>query len=674
MTEITRLGFEPLIGWTAVYGLAIAAALAWGAYLWLRGRAWATRAGALTVLAVALANPAIVEEEREPLASIAAIVLDRSESMAFGDRAAQASAAFEALKEDLEAEGSIDLRVVETNPTANGTDLFAAVDGALADVPRDQIAGAILITDGQVHDAPSGAVGPIHALVVGDPDRGDRRVEIVESPSFGIVGETAQFGIRVEDPGGAAVPVSISVNGDPLTTLTVQPGETATLPLEIERRGENIVVVETPAGPEELTLANNSTAAVVSGVRDRLRVLLITGRPNAAGRVWRDLLKSDPSVDLVHFTILRPPNKNDFTPIDELSLIPFPTSELFEEKLSEFDLIIFDQYERRGVLTYGYLDNMARFVDEGGALLLVAGEPFAGPASLARSGLAAVLPATPTGGVITDPFVPAVTPEGERHTVTAPLAGRSWGGWRRQIDAEHRVGDVLMSGPSGGPLLVVDRVGDGRVGLLLSDQIWLWARGHDGGGPFAELIRRLVHWLMKEPELEERQLQLQTIEGEARITLRTLTDTPPSAELETPEGDTVRPDWRQIGPGLFSAEAPIDGLGLYRARAGELDAVALNGPANPKEYADLRSTTDVLEPLLEEAGGGVIRLRGDGSGTPEIRMVSQRGAATGANWLGLRERGAYAVRDSRSQPLLPGVLAVALALAFALMAWRREGR
>jgi hypothetical protein len=446
------------------------------------------------------------------------------------------------------------------------------------------------------------------------------------------------------------------------------------LPIEIERRGENIIVVEAPPGREELTLANNRTAATLSGVRDRLRVLLVTGKPNQSGRVWRDLLKGDPSVDLVHFTILRPPSKIDYAPTEELALIAFPTDELFEDKLDEFDLIIFDQYERRGVVTQSYLANMARYVTDGGALLISAGEPFAGPGSLARSPLASVLPATPTGTIRTGKFTPELTEAGKRHSVTAPLEGRSWGPWYRYIEAEAEAGDVLMNGPDNRPLVVVDRVGKGRVGMLMSDQIWLWSRGHEGGGPFSETIRRVVHWMMKEPELEERRLTLIAKGDVARMELRTLLDTAPPLELETPEGRIIEPNWVRQAPGIFSAEAPIDQLGLYRAESGGLEAVALNGPANPKEYADLQSSTDILQPFAEESGGGVFRLNQDGSGQPDIRRVGQRASTAGSNWIGLRERGAYAVRSSISRPLLPGIIAAALLVLLLLIAWRREGR
>ena len=682
MIDATRLGFEPFLGWPILWAIVAIAALAWIAYAILRGRAWLTRGLALTLVAAALSNPSLVKEEREPLPSVAAVILDRSESMEFGARETAATAAYAALTAELEADPSLEVRLMESDPGADGTNLYGALEGLMADVPRDRIAGAILITDGQIHDLPDPDsderhIGPLHGLIVGDPNRGDRRVSIVDAPDFGIVGEMAELVIRIDDPGmpeGRPVQIELSINGGTPRRMDVTPGEDTTVPMEIERRGENVIVVETPPGREELTLANNRTAATLSGVRDRLRVLLVTGKPNQAGRVWRDLLKSDPSVDLVHFTILRPPYKLDYTPTEELALIAFPTEELFEDKLEEFDLIIFDQYERRGVITQSYLANMARYVTDGGALLIAAGEPFAGPGSLARSPLASVLPATPTGDIYTGEYTPELTEPGKRHAVTMPLDGREWGGWMRYIDAEAQAGDVLMNGPRGKPVLIVDRVGDGRVGMLMTDQIWLWARGHDGGGPFAELIRRIVHWMMKEPELEERKLSLVAEGDTARVELRTLLDTAPPLLVETPEGSFLEPQWRQQAPGQFVAEAPIDQLGLYRAEAGGLEAVALNGPANPKEYADLQSTTEVLAPMADATGGGVFRLNESGTNLPDIRRTGARGNSAGGNWLGLRERGAYAVRSSSSQPLLPGLIAAAFLIGLLLLAWRREGR
>lgn len=679
MSEAVRLSFEPFLGWPLFWGLAGLTALAWTAYISLRGRAWLTRALGLLLLCAALLNPSLVHEEREPLPSVAAVILDRSESMQFGDRNKTAEAAYKALIAKLAEDKTLEVRTLETSPGDDGTYLHGALEGLMSDVPRDRIAGAIFITDGQIHDLPDPEqtdllIGPLHGLIAGDEDRGDRSVRIVNAPNFGIVGESADLVVRVEDPRGGDVDLQVSLNGGAPERIRVKAGEDTVLPVEIERRGENMVVIEAPAGPEELTLANNRTAMTIAGVRDRLRVLLVTGKPNQAGRVWRDLLKSDPSVDLVHFTILRPPFKTDYARPEELALIAFPTEELFEEKLTEFDLIIFDQYERQGVITQAYLANMSRYVADGGALLIVAGEQFAGPASLARSPLASVLPATPTGVIRTGSFKPELTGPGKRHSVTAPLDDSHWGEWMRYIEADAVAGDVLISGPEGRPLLIVDRVDKGRVGMMMSDQIWLWASGHDGGGPFAELIRRMVHWMMKEPELEERRLSIQADSGKASVELRTLHDAAPPLEIETPEGDVLKPRWINRGPGVFTAETPIDQLGIYRARSGGLEAIALNGPANPKEYADLTSTPDLLAPVARATGGGVLRLNDAGTDLPEIRRIGNQRAASGNGWIGLRERNAYAVRSSTSQPLLPGILAAAALILMLLLAWRREGR
>lgn len=679
MNEAVRLSFEPFLGWPLFWAIAGLTGLAWLAYLTLRGRAWLTRAFGLVLLSAALLNPSLVHEEREPLPSVAAVILDRSESMQFGDRTKAAEAAYAALTALLAEDKTLEVRTLETNPGDDGTYLHGALEGLMADVPRDRIAGAIFISDGQIHDLPDPElvetlIGPLHGLIAGDEDRGDRSVRIVNAPNFGIVGESANLMVRVEDPRGGEVDLQVSLNGGAPVRIRVKADQDTPLPVEIERRGENMVVIEASPGPEELTLANNRTAMTIAGVRDRLRVLLVTGKPNQAGRVWRDLLKSDPSVDLVHFTILRPPFKTDYARPEELALIAFPTEELFEEKLTEFDLIIFDQYERQGVITQAYLANMSRYVADGGALLIVAGEQFAGPASLARSPLASVLPATPTGVIRTGSFKPQLTGPGKRHSVTAPLDDTKWGEWMRYIEAEAVAGDVLIAGPEGRPLLIVDRVDKGRVGMLMSDQIWLWASGHDGGGPFAELIRRMVHWMMKEPELEERRLSIQAEGGKATVELRTLLDSAPPLEIETPEGGTLRPDWVNQGPGTFAAQAPIDELGIYRARSGGLEAIALNGPANPREYADLTSTADILEPVSRATGGGVLRLNAAGTNLPEIRRIGNQRTAAGNGWIGLRERDAYAVRSSTSQPLLPGILAAAALILMLLLAWRREGR
>ena len=663
----------PVVLWIA---LGLAAALTAASFA-LRARgAWA-RALVFAALIFVIANPLIVNETHAPLPDVAAIVIDRSQSMGIENRKAQADAALAAIRKQLGAEKNLEVResVVTTTTTGedNGTQLFAGLNAALADVPPERIAGAILITDGQVHDTPPadkpGLHAPIHALIAGRRGERDRKLTIVNAARFAIVGQTGAMEIRVDDFGAAAggtAEVDVRIDGTALGTQTVPVGKDATIQIPIRHGGENVVEVEARPGPAELTLQNNRAVVTVSGVRDRLRVLLVSGEPHAGERVWRNLLKADPSVDLVHFTILRPPAKQDATPLEELSLIAFPTRELFSEKLGSFDLVIFDRYSERGILPLLYYENLAAYVENGGALLVASGPEFAQPMSISRTPLAAVLPAQPTGEIVTQPFKPVVTPQGLAHPVTRDLPGAnsasappSWGRWFRVIGANKISGETVMSGPDDRPLLVLDNVKKGRVAELLSDHAWLWARGFEGGGPQAELLRRLAHWLMKEPELEEERLAATIADGAITAERRTMADTAKPVTLTYPSGKTVTLTLVKAEPARRVARqgAKADELGLYRLTDGTLTAVAAAGPLNPKEVADMRATDTVLQPIADATGGSIHWLA---DGVPDVRRVGASGNAAGANWIGLRANGAYRVTSVEQRPLLPAWAALLL--------------
>jgi hypothetical protein len=682
MFEASRLAFDPLIPWTLLWVLVGGAVVLWGVYLVLRGRAWLMRALALSVLALALANPLWIEEQREPLKDIVALVMDRSESMNFRGRTETAQAAYDALKAQIDADETLELRVAETDPGADGTDLYVALQSALSDAARERIAGAILITDGQIHDMPEDLkdaeqLGPVHGLIVGGDDEIDRNIEIQSAPSFGIIDQKVEMRVQVNDPTAETVSVGISINGEPQAPQQVRVGEPTMVPLTLKRRGDNLVVMSVEGIPNELTLANNLASAQISGVQDRLRVLLVTGEPHAGARVWRDLLKSDPAVDLVHFTILRPPQKSDNVPIEEIALIAFPKPQLFREKLDQFDLVIFDHELRPAVLEEQYLDRVARYVEKGGALLIASGPPYPGAYILYNTPLGGVLPGRATGEMIAGKFVPQLTTLGKRHSVTATLPTDGWGPWMSYMRMEPGAeSEALMQTPDGHPLLLLNRVGEGRVASVMSDQLWLWARGYEGGGPYAELIRRTAHWLMKEPELEEELLTLKAgAEPEVTAQLRTMSDEPSPLSMKAPDGTEQTAEWTLVTPGNYQATLPARDLGLYIATSGELKGVTLRGPTHPREYLDLRSTTEKVQPLAVATLGGVFKLGADGTpDMPEMRRIGERGNAAGSNWMGLRKREAYAVRATDSTTLLPGVVGMLLACLFMMLAWRREGR
>jgi hypothetical protein len=654
-----------------------------------RARGTWARALAFATIGLALANPLIVHETREPLPDVAALVLDRSQSMSVEDRGAKATKAFDALKARLAREPNLELRTatVTTSTTGddNGTRAFTVINSTLADVPPERVAGTILITDGEVHDVPSterAPKAPLHALLAGRRDEHDRKLSIVSATRFSIVGKQADIVARVDDFGGnagALAEVVVRIDGRYAGTRVIPTGKPTTIKVPVAHGGENVIELEVRPGAGELTPENNRAVVTISGVRDRLRVVLISGEPHAGERVWRSLLKSDPSVDLVHFTILRSLEKNDMTPINELALIAFPTKELFEQKLRSFDLVIFDRYtNRQGILPLGYFDNIARYVENGGALLVESGPELESELSVSRTPLAAILPAQPSGLLTAEPYKPTVTDAGLAHPVTrdlpganTPTAPATWGRWFRISGANKVSGQTLMSGAEGQPLLILDHVQKGRVAELLSDQVWLWARGYEGGGPQAEFLRRLAHWLMQEPELEEERLSANISNGQISVERRTMADTAAPVAITAPSGKTSALNLSKVEPGTWRATAKAQELGLYRFNDGKFATVAASGPLNPREVADMRATDTILAPVAQASGGSVSWLS---DGVPDVRRVGPDAVASGSGWIGLRANGAYRVTSVEQQPLLPPWVALALVLGTLLLAWRLEGR
>jgi hypothetical protein len=674
MTAYAGLTFAPLIPWWMIAVLAAALLVVVGIGFWRRARGTLLRFATLGLGLLALINPTLVEEQREPLTDVAVIVADESPSQALGERKARTNAAVKALQDKLAQFPNMEVRVVgagganRSDATEDGTRLFGALERAIGDVPRERIAGAILLTDGQVHDTPTPEEAerlgfPVHGLLTGDRDESDRRLVIEKAPAYGIVGEELTIELRVEDGKNTGQPVTLTIRIDPF---------------KLERAGRTVVEIEAAPGENELTLRNNRAAVAVNGVRDRLRVLLITGEPHAGERIWRNFLKADPAVDLVHFTILRPPEKQDGTPIRELSLIAFPIRELFEIKLSDFNLVIFDQYRRRGVLPTAYYENVANYVRKGGAVFEAAGPAFSGPLSIYRTPLAEVLPGRPTGAIRTTGFRPNLTDLGKRHPVTADLPGAdpeggnpTWGRWFRQVEVVPSGGNTLMSGAGDQPLLILDRVGQGRVAQFLSDHLWLWARGFEGGGPHQEVLRRVAHWLMKEPELEEDVLTADVEGDRVKITRRSLEPRDAPVQVTAPDGTTTTVELTEASGGRRTGTYRAKEPGLHKLTDGVKEATAVVGAINPVEFSDVRTTEAVLEPAVSATRGAVRWLV---DGLPDIRRLPVEREPHGRGWLGMIGRGQYLVTGASQYPLMPALLVLALLLAGLLAAWRREAK
>lgn len=687
------IAFTPLVP-SLVLWIALAAIVVIAGLLLLgRSRGAAVRVAALALILLALANPSFTREEREPLSSVAAVVIDKSPSQGFGERTRETEQAREALVNSLKQIKGLEVRVVDAGQAdgeTDGTKLFGALSSALSDVPTDRVAGAFMITDGRVHDIPANAAAlgftaPVHALVTGRKDERDRRIAISAAPRFGIVGQTQTITYRLDDQGvsGERARIVVRRDGEVINERSLLSGQTANIDIDIKHAGPNIVEIEASPLQNELTLVNNRAVVAIDGVRDKLRVLLVSGEPHAGERTWRNLLKSDASVDLIHFTILRPPEKQDGTPINELSLIAFPTRELFtpkpQGKLDDFNLIIFDRYARQGVLPIPYFDNIARYVRAGGAVLVAAGPDYASTTSIWRTPLDSVLPAEPVG-VTEKPFYAHLSDTGKRHPVTRGLEGSAsepphWARFFRTVETRNASSPPVMTGADGKPLLLLSRYGEGRVALLLSDHTWLWARGYEGGGPHLDLLRRMTHWLVKQPDLDEEALRLQTQGKDLGVLRQTMSDSVTPVTVTSPSGKTRELTLSPSEPGLWRSATPADELGLWQATDGTLKALINVGPINPKEFSEVTSTTDMLKPLAQATGGDARRVV-DGSSIDLPRIVPVRASSIfrGDGWMGVKMRDASVVRGVGVLPIFAGLIGLLLLLGAFAATWLREGR
>jgi hypothetical protein len=678
--------FAPLLPMPLLWGLTTVAAVLLAVALWRGLPGWPLRLVAALTLIAALANPSLQTELQKPLSDIVIVVVDESASNLLGARRAQSESALAAIQAELAAMDNTEMRLIRLPDGAEdaGTEAMTALSKALAEEPRSRVAGAILISDGQIHDmgGTPDLPAPLHLLLTGEDKDWDRRIVVTNAPAFAIMGEETILNLRIEDLGASPfgiddlVEITIALDEEPPISFQVPLNVDLDLPVRLPHGGQNVLQLSVAAQAGELTDRNNAVVVAINGVRDRLRVLLVSGEPHTGERTWRNLLKSDPAVDLVHFTILRPPEKQDGIPVEELALIAFPTRELFVEKIKDFDLIIFDRYSMQSILPMSYLDNVVQYVKDGGTILVAAGPEFGAIDSLWRSPLAEILPVEPTAQIISEGFKPQLTDLGRRHPVTeglealAPKGG--WGRWFRLVEVKAIAGQVVMSGPGDRPLLVLNRVGSGRVAVLASDQMWLWGRGFEGGGPQLELLRRLAHWMLKEPELEEETLSASLKAADVTVTRRSIKEEPPgNLTVTKPDGSTLDLPMTQLAPGRYETDFAAPITGLYRLSQGDLTRVIAVGPAAPREFVETIASPDVAQPALDATGGGALRLT---AGSLDIRRVEVGRVASGRGWIGITPRDAYETQDIRITSLLPEWLALLAAAGLMIAAWLVEGR
>ena len=675
---------DPHMPWQIAAVCLAATLIALGMAIRARMAGWIARACLAAALATAVINPSVRMESRERETDYVLILADRTSSQKLGERTARTEEALAWLRSSIPEIGGFELREAALPDAEGGTRLASALRREIEDL-GERLAAAFVVTDGLIHDAEVGieAPAPVHILLTADNAEKDRRILILDAPKFALVGEPADVIAILEDtgsmPGNEEVGVEFYLDGALQGTIRAVPGEPFSAPVRIDSAGPKAVHFKAAAAEGELTLLNNEASLEINGVRERLRVLMVSGIPHAGQRTWRNILMSDASVELVHLTFLRNPESRDSTSIEELALIQFPARELFQEKLEQFDLVILDRYRRIGLLTNADFERLSDYVESGGALLVAGGPELADPRNLHDTAVGRVLPAEPTGFVAEKAFRPARTLAGMRHPVTAGLDASSssesgarpdWGRWFRQVELRVEDGDVLMAGADGRPLLVLFRAGQGRVALLASDQAWLWHRGFEGGGPQQELLKRLVHWMMKEPGLEEEALSASAFGSTLRIVRQSMSDDATELELLMPGGGKAPLLAAATSPGRFEALIENPDPGLHIVRDGGLAAAVSIGLQHPLEFEGAASGGGTAERLVANKGG-VFAVE---SGFPDVRLVQDGRAAAGQAWAGVLPRDNFTVSGIELIPLTRPVVFMLLILGLACLAWHREGR
>ena len=643
---------------------------------------------------LALLQPSLLQEDRNYVKDVAVIVVDQSTSQNFEKRSERTQAALSHIEKELNRSNAFEVRIINAPKNAtltNRTDLFSSLEQALTDVPQKRRAGVIFLSDGQIHDVPQNdaiheSYGPVHALLSGKRNEKDRQIEVTHASAYGLVGKEITVKYRINDTHNISqnrAHVTLKLHDGTQRSYNVPVNSEQSFNIPIQHPGQNVFSLAVEGVKDEITLANNKTAILVNGVRDRLKVLLVSGIPHSGERTWRDLLTSDPGVDLVHFTILREPQKFDYTPKRELSLIAFPFRELFEVKLYDFDLIIFDRYRVNNILPDRYFHNIVRYVKEGGAFLEASGPAFSSRRSVYDTPLGEILPGSPTGEIVESKYIPAVTKLGHQHPVTKSLVWNNkvqardekenWGSWLRYIDIKQNRGDALMQGAGSKPLLLLDRVEEGRVAQLSSDHIWLWSRGYEGGGPHAELLRRIVHWLMKEPELDERAMTVRVNQDTITVKKQGYGKSEENIAMTLPNDETELVTLKADKDGVLTYKHKAKDLGIYAFEdVNGTRKFAIVGNLNPPELSGVITTDKHLKPLIEASGGTTIWL--DDVPKPKISASSSARRYGGSNWLSLKQNNDFTVTGVRDIALLPEWMTLLILLSLLLLLWWREGQ
>jgi len=621
----------------------------------------------LLMVCLILLSPVVVKEIREYLENKIVVVMDNSASMNVASRKELADRALGQIKQQFPKNEIVLINNVKDS------NLFSLLLNNVHILPLSRLGGVVFITDGQVPDAPKDSailknMFPINAVIIGSKNEFDYKVSITQSPKYAIVGDNIFIKVKAEVDGkrispNQSITLNIEKDGENLTSEDIIIGEEKEFEFKLEHAGQNIFEFSIPNIEGEISNINNKTAVIINAIRDRLKVLLVSGKPHIGERAWRNLLKSDPSVDLVHFTILRSPYSFDLTPSSQLSLIAFPVDELFQRKINDFDLIIFDKYVHYGMLNDRYFSNIAEYVKNGGSFLFEMASDRLEPA-IFDSELANILPINPRISqqeIIKGKYVPALTDKGKYHAITSGLEidAKDFKEWTSQVSLLQTKGENLLKGLENNPLLIVDKVGKGRVALLASDNIWLWSKYPTSRGAYIDLQRKLAHWLMKEPELESGYIKVTRNGENLDIAQRFSDNSLYKINLETPDEQVKEIELLKNGAWL-EASFSLGQNGTYKLYNDNGKAFFVVGNADDSEFENIVATNDNFKNITSLSGG----------------KISWYGVndSVAASDFKFNNKKSYEVKGINKINLFSPWLYMALILLGAIYVWNRESK
>ena len=681
-----EVNFYPLFSYESTFLISLIFILILALYFYFYLKNFFLRIFIFLILLILVFNPLINSMRKLHHKDILIVMYDKTQSVIETKKIDQLIKVKKNIKDIIVDEEKLEIVEIEVNNLNNKdgkiqTKIITNVQKAFQKLEKNRVAGVIIVTDGIIHDLDKIEEDfidiPIHFFLLGNKNERDRSIITENIPEYAVVGKPIDFMFKIIDENfQEEVSASFILDGMQILTKTFITNINHQIKLPINHAGENLLEIKINNHPNEITFANNYKVFKINGIHEKLRVMLISGEPNMGLRNWRNILNSDPSIELLHFTILRPPSKRDLTPVKELALIPFPSQELFSADISKFSLIILDQYTLQGILPKKYLDNIVDYVIGGGAILNISGQEYLSDRSLLNSSLVNILPTRPEEFFI-GPFLPSLTDLGKRHPITNTLEkdfkDYKWGKWFSFIKANKISGQTLMSANKY-PLLIINEVSQGRVAQILSDQSWVWNKDRENKGPLVELLRNTIHWLLKTPELQENYLNVIKNNNFITLNLNSLNEGDTSAIITSPSGENLFVLMKDNKNGSLFGKFESTEYGKFNIKVNDIEKDFFIGITDSKELEKVSSSSFLINSFFEKNKQYLYSITWLGDSIPKIVKVFNKNNIAGSNWVGLLEKKVQKNDTFINKELINWSLIMPLLLLLLFMCWYRENR